>query len=88
MGLWFDCRHKQTSFPVTLKIRNKTDTHSGTHVVCFDCGREFPYDWDKMKVITKAAQHSALGTSLALATGLLARINLPRLRRLATRAIG
>ena len=25
---------------------------TGTYVACLDCGREFPYDWQDMKVVT------------------------------------
>jgi hypothetical protein len=24
---------------------------TGTYVVCLDCGKEFAYDWDQMKVL-------------------------------------
>jgi hypothetical protein len=25
-------------------------------VACLDCGKEFPYDWEEMKVITSPAE--------------------------------
>jgi hypothetical protein len=25
---------------------------TGTYVACLDCGKEFPYDWQGMKMIT------------------------------------
>jgi hypothetical protein len=25
-----------------------------TYIVCLDCGKEFPYDWQKMKVVAPA----------------------------------
>jgi hypothetical protein len=25
---------------------------SGTYVVCLDCGKEFPYDWQQMRVVS------------------------------------
>ncbi len=27
---------------------------TGTYVVCLDCGKEFPYDWQEMRVVTHA----------------------------------
>jgi hypothetical protein len=24
---------------------------TGTYVVCLDCGQEFPYDWNAMKLV-------------------------------------
>jgi RNA polymerase subunit RPABC4/transcription elongation factor Spt4 len=30
---------------------------TGTYVACLDCGREFPYDWQGMKVITSPERH-------------------------------
>jgi hypothetical protein len=29
-------------------------------VVCLDCGKEFPYDWQEMKVIAHGEQHAAV----------------------------
>jgi hypothetical protein len=52
----FGCWHKRCSFPLTVrgKLRCTTATASvtGTYVVCLDCGREFPYDWSQMKMLT------------------------------------
>lgn len=25
-----------------------------TYIVCLDCGKEFPYDWQRMKVVAPA----------------------------------
>ncbi|HET9742748.1 MAG TPA: hypothetical protein VFQ00_08365 [Terriglobales bacterium] len=25
---------------------------TGTYVVCLDCGKEFPYDWQEMKLVS------------------------------------
>ena len=50
----FGCRHRY-SFPVTNRgaaHRPPAADLTGTYVVCLDCGREFPYDWPEMKVIT------------------------------------
>ncbi len=53
--LFFGCWHKNYSFPITAKgtkRRTAAASLTGTYVVCLDCGREFPYDWQQMKVIT------------------------------------
>ena len=51
-NLLFGCWHRRCSFPITVrgKLRRRAAASvTGTYVVCLDCGREFPYDWDKMK---------------------------------------
>ena len=50
----FGCPHKKLSFPITVRgsrRRMKAASITGTYVVCLDCGHEFPYDWNEMKVI-------------------------------------
>jgi len=44
----FGCTHNHCTFPRTVK---KEGTDSTTYVVCLDCGKEFPYDWQKMKLV-------------------------------------
>jgi len=54
----FGCNHKKLSFPITVRgARRRTPAASltGTYVVCLDCGQEFPYDWNEMKVVQEAA---------------------------------
>jgi hypothetical protein len=48
----FGCSHQRTTFPQTATRRNMTFAANGarTYVVCLDCGREFSYDWDGMRV--------------------------------------
>jgi hypothetical protein len=52
----FGCWHKNYSFPITGKKGSaphcEAERLTGTYVVCLDCGREFPYDWEKMKVVS------------------------------------
>jgi hypothetical protein len=55
----FGCRHSRYSFPVTLRgtaRRPQAGALTGTYVACLDCGRELPYDWQEMKVITSSAE--------------------------------
>ncbi len=51
----FGCRHSNYSFPITVRSRSRrisAASLTGTYVACLDCGKEFPYDWQDMKVIT------------------------------------
>ncbi len=50
----FGCSHKRCSFPITVRgkqRRSPAASVTGTYVVCLDCGQEFPYDWNKMKLV-------------------------------------
>ncbi len=51
----FGCWHERYSFPITSKStqrRSPAASLTGTYVVCLDCGKEFPYDWQAMKVLS------------------------------------
>ena len=64
----FGCRHAHYSFPVTIrgaKRRPQAAALTGTYVACLDCGREFPYDWEEMKVITSPESHRRYLAELA-----------------------
>lgn len=50
----FGCWHKNYSFPITAKgdrRKSPAAARTGTYVVCLDCGKEFAYDWQAMKVV-------------------------------------
>lgn len=52
----FGCHHRHTSFPITLPTHPPGGSrHAGkateTYCVCLDCGRKFPYNWEKMKIL-------------------------------------
>ena len=53
----FGCWHSRYSFPITVKKgrRSPAAFATGTYVVCLDCGREFPYDWKQMKIVSPRA---------------------------------
>jgi RNA polymerase subunit RPABC4/transcription elongation factor Spt4 len=56
----FGCRHPRYSFPVSVRRasrRPQAAALTGTYVVCLDCGKEFAYDWQEMKVITSPEEH-------------------------------
>jgi hypothetical protein len=50
----FGCRHERHSFPLTIRGRRRPIAASltGTYVACLDCGKEFPYDWAEMRVLS------------------------------------
>ena len=60
VDLLFGCKHARYSFPVTVRRaqrRPQAATLTGTYVACLDCGKEFAYDWQLMKVITSPERH-------------------------------
>jgi hypothetical protein len=65
---FFGCAHSNYTFPMTVRQgsrRNSAAALTGTYVACLDCGKEFPYDWEEMKVITSSAQERSRVRSLA-----------------------
>jgi len=50
----FRCPHRRTTFPMT-PVKRKTggdqsDMPTETYVVCLDCGKQFRYDWEHMRL--------------------------------------
>ena len=60
--MMFGCSHKRCSFPITVRgkqRRSPAASLTGTYVVCLDCGQEFAYDWNKMRMVDgPAADHA------------------------------
>jgi len=50
LNTFFGCSHHRTTFPQTPGRTTPGVTRHGTYVVCLDCGKEFAYDWDEMRV--------------------------------------
>ncbi|MFZ1919242.1 MAG: hypothetical protein WAU58_16840 [Terriglobales bacterium] len=53
MDTVFGCRHSRYSFPMTIRAGSRraiNGARTGTYVVCLDCGHEFGYDWQEMKI--------------------------------------
>jgi hypothetical protein len=49
-NLLFRCQHRKTTFPLT-PVRKKNDSSPPeTYVVCLECGRQFTYDWENMRL--------------------------------------
>jgi hypothetical protein len=61
MNAVFGCRHSRYSFPITMRAngRRATVARTGTYVVCLDCGKEFAYDWQAMRVAELKPQKAA-----------------------------
>jgi len=58
----FGCSHRNYSFPRTIRrgTRSPAASVTGTYVVCLDCGKELPYDWKSMKVVSLPEEASGL----------------------------
>ena len=54
MEVLFGCNHKRYTFPITAKNKRHLEAAkmTGIYVVCLDCGKEFPYDWHRMKMMS------------------------------------
>jgi hypothetical protein len=64
----FGCWHARYSFPLTVRAgsrRNRAAALTGTYVVCLDCGKELPYDWQEMKVVSATRDGSTRVRALA-----------------------
>ena len=48
LEILFGCSHRSTTFPLTPRRDN--GRFNGPYVVCLDCGREFGYDWNTMRI--------------------------------------
>ncbi len=58
----FGCAHRRCTFPITAtkqgSVASDGKSSKTTYVVCLDCGKEFPYDWQQMKLVAPA-KHAA-----------------------------
>jgi hypothetical protein len=63
-GMFFGCTHGHISFPITIKkgARSRAAYPTGTYVVCLDCGKEMPYDWKQMKIVSGDAKPAAVAS--------------------------
>src|SRR5260221_14396250 len=43
----FGCSHRRTTFPLTPK---RPAGRAGAYVTCLDCGKEFAYNWNEMRL--------------------------------------
>ena len=61
----FGCVHKRCTFPITqtghFHRSSEAASRAFTYIVCLDCGKEFRYDWQQMKVVGAAKRiHHAI----------------------------
>jgi hypothetical protein len=64
----FGCWHTHYSFPLTVRPgtrRSRAASVTGTYVVCLNCGKELPYDWQEMRIVTGSEARSGGVRSLA-----------------------
>lgn len=55
----FGCSHTRYSWPLTRRVRefvSGIQRQAGTYVCCLECGKEFEYDWENMRVIPEKEQ--------------------------------
>jgi hypothetical protein len=52
VGFFLGCTHSKTTFPITpmRSSRISVAERPGTYVACLDCGKEFSYNWQEMRV--------------------------------------
>jgi hypothetical protein len=51
LNMLFGCSHRRTTFPLTpARKAGKSNTRNATYVVCLDCGKEFDYNWQEMRI--------------------------------------
>lgn len=72
VNLFFGCWHRNYSFPMTTRgsRRSTAAARTGTYVVCLDCGKEFAYDWQEMKILTSTPSASKVNSISDPATSL------------------
>ncbi len=61
MEMLFGCWHSNYSFPLTRRRgqrKSPAAAVTGTYVVCLECGKEFPYDWHEMKIVSAQSEHA------------------------------
>ena len=61
-NMLFRCSHRRTTFPLTQARKTGADA-SEIYVVCLDCGKQFVYDWEQMR-IAKPVDIAAASTSV------------------------
>jgi len=63
----FGCWHTHFSFPQTVRPgtrRSRAASVTGTYVVCLNCGKEFAYDWQQMRIVSPRKVQDTAAASL------------------------
>ena len=48
-NVFFRCGHRRTTFP-RRPATSPGAPEGEMYVVCLDCGKRFPYDWERMRI--------------------------------------
>ena len=67
LDMLFGCWHKRLSFPISSRRgqrRPSAAQQTGTYIVCLDCGQEFAYDWQQMRIVSPRKAHDTAATTL------------------------
>ena len=63
LNVLFGCTHRSTTFPLTVPVTRAGASRGRaglkTYVACLDCGKEFPYDWQEMRIVSPDASEDA-----------------------------
>jgi hypothetical protein len=61
-GWLFGCRHRNYSFPRSSRRADRSPAAAvtGIYVVCLRCGKELPYDWNAMRVVSLPHERSGI----------------------------
>jgi len=68
-NLLFGCCHRKLSFPFTMKpglSLSAAGRKTGTYVVCLNCGKEFPYDWQQMRILNPSEEAASTQRALKI----------------------
>jgi hypothetical protein len=60
LNLLFRCPHKRLTRPVA-PISRQGQPHGGSYVVCLDCGKQFEYDLNQMRIGKAIPRSPAVG---------------------------
>jgi hypothetical protein len=69
LEMLFGCRHENKSFPQTKRAgqrRTRVQAVTGTYVACLECGMEFAYDWQEMRIVQTSGKFMAERTEKGL----------------------
>ncbi len=46
----FTCPHRRMTFPLTVREESGPNLARKTYVVCLTCGKQFPYNWQELRI--------------------------------------
>ena len=55
------CSHRRTTFPLAARRSGGHGEKLPSYVVCLDCGNEFEYDWQQMRIRKSAIKTVSVG---------------------------